>query len=260
MLRKQEGVQQQERADPDTARGAPVSEPLADPSQGRRVSVREGEVLTTRGPVRRDQGAPRRLLPPRVRRHRAGGRARRAEPEAEYGPVEVRPVLDLRDPARERATSPTASSARGQPSTPRSCPTGRSGAASVAPSPRCPSASAPTAAAAASRPTGTPSARSSSAPWTTVHPHLLDVDSAKAALTAVPSVLQDSAAGRRRAGANRRVPGAGRLGYGRPVGAGRPQARGASLMLSGATLGRGGVNRESDGCSRRRRSNAVDNQ
>ncbi len=41
----------------------------------------------------------------------------------------------------------------------------------------------------------------------TVHPHLLDVDGAKAAWTAkVASVLQDSGAGRRRAVPNRRVP------------------------------------------------------
>jgi putative transposase len=49
----------------------------------------------------------------------------------------------------------------------------------------------------------------------TVHPHLLDVDGAKAAWTAsVASVLQDSGAGRRRAACNRRVPDALRLGHG----------------------------------------------
>jgi hypothetical protein len=43
-----------------------------------------------------------------------------------------------------------------------------------------------------------------------VHPHLLDVAGARSAL----AVLQDSGAGRRRAGPNRRVPDAVRLGYG----------------------------------------------
>jgi putative transposase len=48
-----------------------------------------------------------------------------------------------------------------------------------------------------------------------VHPHLLDVDGAKAAWTAkVASVLQDSGAGRRRAVPNRRVPQAVPVGYG----------------------------------------------
>ena len=47
-----------------------------------------------------------------------------------------------------------------------------------------------------------------------VHPHLLDVDGAKAALAAASFVLQDSGAGRRRAVGNRRVPDASRLGYG----------------------------------------------
>jgi len=64
-----------------------------------------------------------------------------------------------------------------------------------------------------------------------VHPHLLDVDGAKAAWTAkVASVLQDPGAGRRRAVPNRRVPQAVPVGYGRPVRAGRPQARRAPLM------------------------------
>jgi hypothetical protein len=39
-----------------------------------------------------------------------------------------------------------------------------------------------------------------------VHPHLLDVESAKASFAAAVSVLQDSGAGRRRAATNRRVP------------------------------------------------------
>ena len=43
-----------------------------------------------------------------------------------------------------------------------------------------------------------------------VHPHLLDVDGARAAL----SMLQDSGAGRRRAVLNRRVPQALPVGYG----------------------------------------------
>jgi putative transposase len=47
-----------------------------------------------------------------------------------------------------------------------------------------------------------------------VHPHLLDVDGAQSALAAVPFVLQDSGAGRRRAVGNRRVPDAARPGYG----------------------------------------------
>jgi hypothetical protein len=49
---------------------------------------------------------------------------------------------------------------------------------------------------------------------TSVHPHLLDVDGARAALAAASFVLQDSGAGRRRAVGNRRVPDASRLGYG----------------------------------------------
>jgi putative transposase len=65
-----------------------------------------------------------------------------------------------------------------------------------------------------------------------VHPHLLDVAGARSAL----AVLQDSGAGRRRAVQNRRVPDALRLGAGsptgRPVRAGRPQARRAPLMPS----------------------------
>ena len=47
-----------------------------------------------------------------------------------------------------------------------------------------------------------------------VHPHLLDVDGAKAALAQASFVLQDSGAGRRRAAPNWRVPDASRLGYG----------------------------------------------
>jgi len=48
----------------------------------------------------------------------------------------------------------------------------------------------------------------------TVHPHLLDVESAKAAFAMAFSVLQDSGAGRRRAVSNRRVPQALPVGYG----------------------------------------------
>lgn len=47
-----------------------------------------------------------------------------------------------------------------------------------------------------------------------VHPHLLDVEAAKAGLAMAVSVLQDSGAGRRRAVSNRRVPRALPVGYG----------------------------------------------
>ena len=73
-----------------------VSEALADPSLAARVSVREGRTTTTDGPFAE------------VKEHLAGffliecesiqraiERAARV-PEAAFGPVEVRPVLDLK--------------------------------------------------------------------------------------------------------------------------------------------------------------------
>jgi len=72
-----------------------VSEALADPSLGKRVSVREGKAMTSDGPFAE------------VKEHLAGffliecesieravSRAARI-PEAAYGLVEVRPVLDV---------------------------------------------------------------------------------------------------------------------------------------------------------------------
>jgi hypothetical protein len=75
-----------------------VSEALADPSQGRRVRVRDGRALTTDGPFAE------------AKEHLAGfylvdcdGIERAVEiaarvPEADLGLVEVRPVLDLGGP------------------------------------------------------------------------------------------------------------------------------------------------------------------
>src|SRR4030095_7908995 len=69
----------------------------------------------------------------------------------------------------------------------------------------------------------------------TVHPHLLDVDGAKAAWTAkVASVLQDSGAGRRRAVGNRRVPQAVPCGSGATR-----QSRSAASPQSAADARRG---------------------
>ncbi|SFP86371.1 Uncharacterized conserved protein [Amycolatopsis arida] len=72
-----------------------VSEALADPTQGKRVSVRNGGTTATDGPF------------PEVKEHLAGfylvdceSMDRAVEyaarlPEATYGMVEVRPILDL---------------------------------------------------------------------------------------------------------------------------------------------------------------------
>ena len=72
-----------------------VSEALADPSLAKRVSVREGRTMTTDGPFAE------------VKEHLAGFYLLECEsmeraveqaarvPEAEFGLVEVRPVLDL---------------------------------------------------------------------------------------------------------------------------------------------------------------------
>ena len=72
-----------------------VSEALADPSQARRVEVRDGQVITTDGPFAE------------VKEHLAGIYLIQCEsleraiahagrvPEAAYGLVEVRPVMDL---------------------------------------------------------------------------------------------------------------------------------------------------------------------
>ena len=74
-----------------------VSEGLADPSLGKRVTVRDGRTMTTDGPFAE------------VKEHLAGFYLVECEtmeraieyaaraPDAAYGGVEVRPVLDLRE-------------------------------------------------------------------------------------------------------------------------------------------------------------------
>jgi hypothetical protein len=74
-----------------------VSEGLADPSLGKRITVRDGQTMTTDGPFAE------------VKEHLAGFYLVECEtmeraieyaaraPDAAYGGVEVRPVLDLRE-------------------------------------------------------------------------------------------------------------------------------------------------------------------
>jgi len=70
-----------------------------------------------------------------------------------------------------------------------------------------------------------------------VHPHLLDVESAKAAFATASSVLQDSGAGRRRAVPNRRVPRAAPIA---PIGYGENrQSRSAASPESAADARKG---------------------
>jgi hypothetical protein len=72
-----------------------VSEALADPSQAARVTVREGQTLTTDGPFAelKEQLAGFYLIECDNREQAIAHAAR--VPEAELGLVEVRPVLDL---------------------------------------------------------------------------------------------------------------------------------------------------------------------
>jgi hypothetical protein len=75
-----------------------VSEALADPSQGRRVSVRDGRPLTTDGPfAEAKEHLAGFYLVDCASLERAVEIAARV-PEAELGLVEVRPVLDLGAP------------------------------------------------------------------------------------------------------------------------------------------------------------------
>lgn len=92
-----EGLREYAALDEDLAASGEmiVSGPLADPSQARRVSVREGRTMTTDGPFAE------------IKEHLAGfylvdceSMDRAVEhaarvPEAALGLVEVRPVLDL---------------------------------------------------------------------------------------------------------------------------------------------------------------------
>jgi hypothetical protein len=73
-----------------------VSEALADPSLGKRISVSEGQIMTTDGPFAevKEELAGFFLIECESM-ERAIERAARV-PEAEFGLVQVRPILDLR--------------------------------------------------------------------------------------------------------------------------------------------------------------------
>jgi len=72
-----------------------VAEALADPSLTKRVAVREGEMMTTDGPLAEAKELPAGFfLVECESMERALEHAARV-PEAEFGLVEVRPVLDL---------------------------------------------------------------------------------------------------------------------------------------------------------------------
>ena len=70
-------------------------EALQDVSSATTVSVRDGRAVVTDGPVRRDEGAPRRLLPDRRARPRRGDRGRGAHPRRTARRIEVRPIREF---------------------------------------------------------------------------------------------------------------------------------------------------------------------
>jgi hypothetical protein len=72
-----------------------VSEALADPSLTTRVSVRDGQVVTTDGPFAEAKELLAGFLLLEVDNHRRAVELAARLPEAELGLVEVRPVLDL---------------------------------------------------------------------------------------------------------------------------------------------------------------------
>jgi hypothetical protein len=72
-----------------------VSEALADPSLTTRVSVRDGQVVTSDGPFAEAKELLAGFLLLEVDSHRRAVELAARLPEAELGLVEVRPVLDL---------------------------------------------------------------------------------------------------------------------------------------------------------------------
>lgn len=72
-----------------------VSEALADPSLTTRVSVRDGQVVTSDGPFAEAKELLAGFFLLEVDSHRRAVELAARLPEAELGLVEVRPVLDL---------------------------------------------------------------------------------------------------------------------------------------------------------------------
>jgi hypothetical protein len=72
-----------------------VSEALADPSLTTRVSVRDGQVVTSDGPFAEAKELLAGFFLLEVGSHRRAVELAARLPEAELGLVEVRPVLDL---------------------------------------------------------------------------------------------------------------------------------------------------------------------
>jgi hypothetical protein len=78
-----------------------VSEALADPSLTTRVSVRDGQVVTSDGPFAEAKELLAGFFLLEVDSHRRAVELAARLPEAELGLVEVRPVLDLGGEAGE---------------------------------------------------------------------------------------------------------------------------------------------------------------